>query len=68
MPSRELVRLYRCRAAAHGLSLGFYPVNRKDLLSPISPTCGKCIASGVRERSDGESQEPQENPFACIAT
>ena len=62
MPSRELVRIYSNRAAAHGLSLGSFPVDRKNL-TPPKP--GKCAANGVHEDS-GESQKPQENPFAGL--
>ena len=66
MPSQDLVKLYSCKAAAQGLSLGIFSVDRKDLVLPVSPRSG--IANGAHKVSDAESQEPQGNPFACIAT
>lgn len=68
MPSRELVRTYSSKAAAHGLSLGIFSVDRKDLVRPVSPGSGKCIANKAHEGFDAKSQEPQGNPFASIAT
>ena len=68
MPSRELVKLYSSKAAAQGLSLGIFSVDRKDLVLPVSPRSSKCIANGAHKVFDAESQEPQGNPFACVAT
>ena len=68
MPSRELVKIYSSNVAAHRLSLGFFPVDRRDLMAPVSSKSGKCGANAARESADGKSQEPQEKPFACIAT
>ena len=69
MPSRELVKTYSSKAAAHGLSLGFFPsVDRRDLMPPVGPSPGPCVANGRHEVFASESQESQANPFASIAT
>ncbi len=68
MPSRELVKVYSSKAVAHGLSLGFFSVDRRDLMPPVGPTPGQHVANGKHEVSTTESQESQANPFADIAT
>ncbi len=68
MPSQELVKIYSSKAVAHGLSLGFFSVDRRDLTPLVGPTSGQDVANGKREVSTTESQESQANPFAGITT